>query len=222
VGSPGADGSFAVAWNPRVFESSRTQRPTLRQGEDRFEFCAAWLTDRDPLFRFHTVPLVAVSCALSGFSAPLAAQQAQRLGELAYSGGGMGVIAGEIPFLPPGDEEPDWEAMPAYRRMALCKPRESVDAPWVGDDQVGRVLAAGEISDVAGRVADLVEAQRPVLRGPTVNSPHGLRVDQIHVTSALAFAVEACWRVETQVSSHRGLVASLDLNRLGVSALYHL
>ena len=218
VGTPGGSGAFAVAWNPREFERDGSV-PATWQGGDGFEFRAVRLNIRD--FRFPTDPLVAVSCSLSRFSAPRAAQQAQQLGDLAHSGGGIGVIAGAINYLPPGDEQPDWEAMPAYRRMALCKPRDVPGAPWIGDDQVGRALQAGGIADVAGRHADLFEDQRPVLRGATVKEPRGLRADQIHVTSALASTVDACWRVETEISGHHGLAASLELSRLDVNGLHY-
>jgi hypothetical protein len=157
---------------------------------------------------------------LARYSAPLAAQQAQRLGELAHRGGGVGVIGGAINHVPVGDQEPDWDGVPAYRRMAACRLKDSTDEPWVGDDQVARRLAAGGFVDVAARVADGAPGTLARLRAPTVKQPRGFRSDQLHVTSALAPTLLSCQLIEAECSGHTGIAADLDLALTDINGLH--
>jgi hypothetical protein len=139
------------------------------------------------------------------------------LGELAHRGGGLGVIGGGINHLPVGDREPDWDRIPAYRRMALCRVPAREDERLVGDDSVGRRLAVGGFADVAARIADRRVTDHPELRGPTVSLPGGIRGDQIHVTSALASTIETCKRLEADVGAHCGIAVDLDLAKVDIN-----
>lgn len=226
IGPIGGGGSNIVAWHPGVFDKLEVVAAEAQRLEEGFGYCAVQLSVSDIRYPH---PLLAISCALSRYSAQRAAQQAQQLGELAHRSGGLGLIAGGINHLPLGDEPPDWDGLPAYRRIALCRLRYSDSEPWTGDDQVTRVLAAGGMTDVAARVADRANADRaagleitdhPELRAPTVKDPRGIRTDQIHVTSALTTAIETCWRPKGAVSGHHAIAAELDLAKININGLH--
>lgn len=221
----GGGGSNLVAWHPDVFTSPEVEVPEARRLEEGFGYCAVQLAIADIHYPH---PLMAISCSLSRYSAPRAAQQAQQLGELVHRTGGLGLIAGGINHVPLGDEQPDWDGLPDYRRMAMCKLRRSDDEPWIGDDQVARVLADGGMTDVAARVADLALARRaegleatlrPELRAPTVKDPRAIRADQIHVTTSLTAAIETCWLPATAVGARHAIAAELDLSQATASLM---
>ena len=224
IAPTGGGGSNLVAWHPAVFQATEVDVPEAERLEAGFGYCAVELSLCDI---HHPYPLSAISCALSRYSAPRAAQQAQQLGEIAHRTGGLGLIAGAINHLPIGDPPPDWDALPGYRRMALCKLRTSATEPWTGDDQVARVLAAGGMTDVAAYIADLaatahcvgLERDRTHLRAPTTSEPRGIRADQIHVTAALTTAVETCWCPDTAVSSHYAIATEFDLAKFDINAM---
>lgn len=226
AGPIGGGGTNLVAWHRDAFTTPEAEVSEAQRLEEGFGYCAVQLSVPDI---HHPHPLMAISCTLSRYSAPRAAQQAQQLGELAHRSGGLGLIAGGINHLPLGDQPPDWDALPGYRRMALCKIRSSEDEPWSGDEQVARVLASGGMTDVAARVADLAAAGRaaglaiseyPKLRAPTVKQARGIRADQIHVTCALTTAIEAAWRPDQDVSGHHAVAVELDLAKIYVMGLH--
>lgn len=206
----------AVAYDESVFDQYGPLETGGGMAGEGFGYCALRLQAHD--LRVRAV-LVAVSCVLSRYSAPLAAQQAQRLGQLAHSSGGAGWIGGGINHVPVGDAEPDWAGIPAYRRMAACRVRDG-DEPWAGDDQVARSLAAGGFVDAAARTAELAPAARPVLRAPTDRTPRGFRGDQVHVTSALAPTLGGCRLIEQEISGHVGITVDLDLALTDINGLH--
>lgn len=215
--APIGDGTMvAVAFDQGQFE----QVGLVESGgaaEDGFGYCAVRLQHRDIRIREQ---LIAVSCVLTRYSAPLAAQQAQRLGQLAHSGGGAGVIGGGINHVPTGDPEPDWDAIPAYRRMAVCRLKTGAGDPWTGDDLVARRLAAGGFVDIAARAAELFPSTAARLRAPTDKTARGFRGDQLHATCALAPTMRSCELVEQGISGHTGIIAELDLTRTDVNGLH--
>ena len=225
-GPIGGGGSNLVAWHPHVLEETDAHVPDPHRLEDGFGYCAVQLAVPDIRYPH---PLMAISCTLSRYSAPRAAQQAQQLGDLAHRAGGLGLIAGAINHLPLGDEPPDWNALPAYRRMALCKIRLSDSEPWTGDEQVARVLATGGMTDIAAYVTGLAATSRTAgldipdrleLRAPTTREPRGIRSDQIHATYALTTAIASCWRPAIALSSHHAIAAELDLAEINVNGMH--
>lgn len=166
------------------------------------------------------VPLVAISTHLTPYSAQGAALEAQMLIARVYRHGGLGLIGGDInhPPLPvPGEPEPDWEQMQPYNRSSRCLPRQSEDEPWQADTIVGSRLRDGGLTDVGAKVAQ--DREDLSLLAPTGKAGL-LRVDQIHVTPALAPTVTDYRRVDPGESSdHYGVVATLDLSKIDKSRL---
>ncbi|GAA3702543.1 hypothetical protein GCM10022224_080470 [Nonomuraea antimicrobica] len=174
--------------------------------------------------RFHVpglpAPLVVISTHLTPYSAQGAAIEAQMLIARAYRYGGLGLVGGDInhPPLPvAGEPEPAWERMPPYNRASRCLPRAGENEPWQADTIVGARFRDGDMVDVAATVA----LQRGDL---SLLEPTGkaglLRVDQLHVTAALAPAIGDYERVDVgDASDHFGLLATLDLTRIDETRL---
>ena len=157
-------------------------------------------------------PLVAVSAHLFADSAAAAAHEAQVLISRVYRHGGLGVIGGSVNHAPLGDPEPDWSRVQPHVRSSRAV--VTSDGDLCADTIVGERFALGGLVDVAGRLADQGE---PDLRAPT-GKDSLIRVDQFHVTPALAPALTGYRRVVCgDASDHYGIAATLDLSRVDLA-----
>ena len=156
-------------------------------------------------------PLVLISAHLSPYSAVTAAQEVSVLIRRAHRAGEYGILAGDMNHIPPGDEPPPWDEIPAHNRVArsvIDDDHENLRANHV----VGHTLARGGMVDVAAHLAD--ERDDPSLRAWTAHEGK-VRVDQVHLTEALLPALDDYWTVPMGVwSDHDGVVVRLDLKRL--------
>ncbi|WP_143020251.1 endonuclease/exonuclease/phosphatase family protein [Sinosporangium album] len=165
-------------------------------------------------------PLTVVSTQLSCYSAVQATIEAQTVLARTHKPQGLGLLGGDFNHVPMGDDEIDWSQVRPYNRTSRCllPDPDAPDAPPKGNDVVGRVLKAADMTDVGAYVAD--QRGDPKLRAHTgVNGK--VRVDQIHVTGALRPAIEDYWLVDTEgYSDHHAVAARLDLSKLDETKLH--
>ncbi|MEV6602797.1 hypothetical protein [Kutzneria sp. NPDC051319] len=154
-------------------------------------------------------PLAVISAHLTPYSARTAAEEAAVLVARAHRAGGLGLIAGDINHIPPGDEPPPWDEIPAHDRSA----RSVVSDPELRPDHsVGYTLARGRLVDVAGHLADI--RSDPSLRRWTGHVGK-VRTDQVHLTERLVPALVDYWTVPMEPwSDHDGVVVTLDVGQL--------
>ncbi|MBP2055433.1 endonuclease/exonuclease/phosphatase family metal-dependent hydrolase [Streptomyces griseochromogenes] len=213
VVAPSRQMNPAVAWKPGVLEwldtDTRYSATDMHHG-----YCSLQLRPLG-LAKEWPVPLVAISTHLTPYSVEAAGQEAQLLIARAYRFGGIGLVGGDINHMPLGDEEPDWSLIPPYNRSSRCHRRKSSTDPWCGNRLVGEVFRDGDMTDVAAHVAD--SRPDPSLRALTGKGGQ-LRVDQFHVTPALAPAIRDYRRVDTK-ADHYGIVATFDLDQVDLAAI---
>lgn len=205
---------IAAAWRPDVLELAAVETTYVHL------FHHGYVAPRFTLPGL-PVPLAVIVCHLCPSSADRAAQEAQILAARAWRWDGLGMIIGDVNHCPVWVdrelEEPDWSQVPPHNRSSRCLPRAGVDEPWVGDQIVGRRLAMADLTDIAAQQA-VVTGDMSLLR-PTGKTGR-LRVDQAHVTPALAAAVTGYQVLDTGASSdHDGIAVTIDIERIDVDRL---
>lgn len=213
--APSRQLNTAVAWKPQALEKvgtdTRYSATDLHHGYALVQFKPLGLAQEWP------VPFVVISAHLTPFSVEAAGPEAQLVVNRAYRYGGIGLVGGDINHLPLDDPEPDWSLVQSHNRAGRCHRRTHPGEPWRGNRLVGEVFRDGEMTDVAGHLADL--QQDPFLRQPTAVAGH-IRVDQFHVTPALVPALVDYRLVDTgDGSDHDGVVATVDPGQADLSAV---
>ena len=208
VVAPSRNLPVAIGWNPSRFAVAGME---TKYWQDLHHGYAAARLDVLGLGEPLPAPLVVISTHLTPYSAQTASQEAQLLIARAYRYQALGIIGGDINHPPVGDPEPAWEQIQPYNRAARCVRRSEPDDPWRADTIVGQVFFDGDMTDVAGHLADT--RGEPALRRAT-GKAGGIRVDQVHVTPALRPAIEEYEVVETDYSDHRGLRVVFDFARV--------
>lgn len=156
-----------------------------------------------------SMPLVLMSAHLTPYSAVTAAGEVSVLIGRAHRAGGCGIIAGDINHIPPGDQEPPWDEIPAHDRSARSVANDPIPR---ANHIVGYTLARGRLVDVAAHLAD--QRNDPSLRAWTGHIGK-VRTDQAHVTEQLLPALADYWTVPmAPYSDHDGIVVCLDLHHL--------
>ncbi|GHE11342.1 endonuclease/exonuclease/phosphatase family protein [Streptomyces alanosinicus] len=210
--APSRQMNTAVAWKAKTLEwvdtDTRYSDTDLHHGYCSLQLRPLGLPKEWPY------PLVAISTHLTPYSVEFAGQEAQLVIARAHRFGGIGLVGGDINHMPLGDEEPDWSLVPPYNRSSRCHRRKTPSDPWLGNRLVGEVFRDGDMTDVAAHLAG--SRSDPSLRALTGKGGQ-LRVDQFHVTPALAPAIVDYRRVDTN-SDHYGIVATFDLDRVDLSA----
>jgi endonuclease/exonuclease/phosphatase family metal-dependent hydrolase len=163
------------------------------------------------------VPLVAISIHLTPYSARAAADEISLLIARAQRYGGLGMVIGDVNYLPSDDPEPDWTQVKPYNRTARCLRRRSLDEPWRGDRIVGWTLRDGDMTDVAAYLSE--RRGDSSLLAPTGHAGR-VRVDQQHMTKALSPAIEDYRLVPADFSDHDGVLCTYDLARVDRGAFF--
>ncbi|REF00673.1 hypothetical protein [Thermomonospora umbrina] len=158
------------------------------------------------------VPLSFCSVHFDPNSALAAGIEAQRVATRLYSGGGAGLLGGDVGHLPADphwDDEPTWASLPHHRRGSWAAAGTRYD----GDRTVAWRLEDKGLTDVVAHLARL--RNDPALCRPTAVG--GVRVDQMWATPAMAAAVVAYERLNSRVrkhSDHDGLKVTVDTDGL--------
>lgn len=210
--APSRNLPVALAWNPRRLTKVGVE--TKYWQDLHHGYCAVHFETPGPSTPL-PVPLVAISTHLTPYSANQAADEAALLAARLFKTGGVGVLAGDINHCTFDDPEPAWDQVPPYNRSARCLRREG-DEPWRSNRIVGQTLRDADLTDVAAFLAD----QRGDSSLRTATGKTGLiRVDQVHVTPALAPAIRDYRLLDSDFSDHLGLIASLDLATIDTARL---
>lgn len=123
----------------------------------------------------------------------------------------FGVLAGRINYFPSGDPEPDWFAPEITDFNRMARTVDTPDGPRANPLVASR-LRAGGLIDAAAQVADAEDD--PSLRADTGRAR--VRVDQFHVTAALAQGIVGYERIPIPGSKKKVIVLTIDPSKLNV------